>query len=209
LPPFDWVKRLTRPRGVFQPFGYTRPDRYPPLFRAVQTHLAGRAVPRLLSFGCATGEEIAALHRYFPGAALKGIDVNPAAIAAARAAHPDVDFAIASSTDAEPPEHYDAIFCLAVLRHGELGRTRPARCDALLRFADFARLTEGFARCLKTGGLLAIRHSNFRFEDTGAARDFTPLQRAPRLADTPKYGPDDRRLPDAPKEIVLFAKRAG
>jgi trans-aconitate methyltransferase len=209
LPAFDWVKRLTRPRGVFQPFGYTRADRYPPLFRAVQKQLAGRTAPRLLSFGCATGEEIATLRRYCPDAVLKGIDVNPAAIAAARAAHPDVAFAVAASAEAEPSESYDAVFCLAVLRHGELGRTQPARCDALLRFADFARLTGDFARCLKPGGLLAIRHGNFRFEDTAAAHGFTPLLRARRLADTPKYGPDNTRLPDAPKEIVLFAKRAG
>src|SRR6202000_2892071 len=111
------------------------------LFRAAQTHLDGHARLRLLSFGCATGEEIATLRRYFPAAALKGLDINPSAVAAARAAHPGTDFAVAASTAAEPPETYDAIFCLAVLRHGDLGRHRPARCDALIRFADFARVT--------------------------------------------------------------------
>jgi SAM-dependent methyltransferase len=206
LPAFDRVKRLLRPRGIFQPFGFTRADRYPPLFRAARTYLEGREALRLLSFGCATGEEIATLARYFPGALLKGIDINPAAIASARAAHPAAVFAVAGSTEAEPSETYDAIFCLAVLRHGDLGQARPARCDALIRFADFARLTADFVRCLKSGGLLAIRHSNFRFEDTAAASAFTPLLRAPRLAATPKYGPDNARLPDEAHEIVLWRK---
>lgn len=210
MPAFDWVKRLVvhrrHPRGMFQPYGFTVPDRYPPLFRDVQKRLEGRANLRLLSFGCATGEEIATLAGYFPGAALKGVDINPAAIAAARAAHPEAAFAVAGSTEAEPSETYDAVFCLAVLRHGDLGRDRPARCDALIRFAEFARLTADFARCLKPGGLLAIRHSNFRFEDTEASSAFTPLLRAPRLADTPKYGRDNARLPDAAREIVLWRK---
>jgi 2-polyprenyl-3-methyl-5-hydroxy-6-metoxy-1,4-benzoquinol methylase len=205
LPAFDWVKRLARPRGTFQPFGFTRPDRYPPLFRAAQTHLVGRETLRILSFGCATGEEIGTLRRHFPGASLKGIDINPAAIARARTTIA-ADFSVAASTEAEPSESYDAIFCLAVLRHGDLGRGKPARCDALIRFADFEHLTTDFARCLKPGGLLAIRHSNFRFEDTPAAQAFTPLLRAPRLADTPKYGRDDTRLPDDAREIVLWRK---
>ena len=207
MPAFDWVKRLMRPRGVFQPFGYTRADRYPPLFRAAQKHLAGCEDLRLLSFGCATGEELVTMRRYFPGAYLKGLDITPAAIAKARARVPAADFAVAGSTEAEPSESYHAIFCLAVLRHGDLGRLRPARCDALLRFTDFERLTTDFARCLKPGGLLAIRHSNFRFEDTAAAAAFTLLLRAPRFADTPKYGPDNRRLPDEAREIVLWRKR--
>ncbi|HXC54846.1 MAG TPA: class I SAM-dependent methyltransferase [Rhizomicrobium sp.] len=207
---------LRRPGNLFQPYGTTGEDRYPVVFAAARSALAGSAPLRLLSFGCATGEEVATLSRYFPGAFVKGLDINPRSIAACRARFAgvaDCAFAVADTAAGEPAGTYDAVFCMAVLRHGDLAGANAQRCDHLIRFADFERTVADFARCLKVGGLLALRHSNFRFADTAAAASFELLLEAPRLASpasvgTPQYGPDNRRLPDAPLEGVLFRKRA-
>jgi SAM-dependent methyltransferase len=157
-------------RDAFQPFNDTLPDRYPRIFKFVQTELGAGQPLDILSFGCATGEEVFSLRRYFPAARIRGVDINRANVAAARArlaATPDerLSFMVAASTQDEPAAAYDAIFCMAVLRHGSLGRPGITRCDPLLRFDDAARTFADFHRCLKPGGLLILRHSSFRLRD--------------------------------------------
>lgn len=191
--------------GQFQPIGDTALDRYPRCFDFVRARLGAEADLRILSFGCATGEEVFSLARWFDRASIRGLDVNPRAIAAAqRAAPPDraarLSFAVASSADGEPAEFYDAVFAMAVFRHHDLEALAPARCDHLIRFADFQRVVAGLADCLKPGGLLVLRHAHFQFADTSVARRFEPVLRLdldPRSSIGPLYGPDDRLIPDA------------
>jgi 2-polyprenyl-3-methyl-5-hydroxy-6-metoxy-1,4-benzoquinol methylase len=202
--------RLAPPKGLFQPFAKTRLDRYPVTFRFVQRMLGADGRVRLLSFGCSTGEEVLSLRRYFANAAIKGIDINPAHIAVARK-HADADmaFEVASSTAAEPDETYDAIFCMAVLRHGDLARPGVTRCDPLVRFEDFAATVAGFARCLRPGGLLVIRHSNFRLCDAPAGARFDTILQAPLRSarQTPIFGPDNALMPGAAYRDTVFRRR--
>jgi len=168
-----WL-RLLPPTGAFQPFNDTRADRYPKIFGFVQSTLGVTSKIRILSYGCSTGEEVFSLRSYFPRAVIKGIDINAENIAVCRRRlkeKPDaaMSFDSASSTEAEPAAVYDAIFVMAVLRHGSLGLPGVTRCDHLIRFDEFARAVEDFRRCLKPGGLLVIRHSNFRLCDAPAA----------------------------------------
>jgi hypothetical protein len=74
---------------------------------------------------------------------------------------PRIAFATAASTDAEASGGYDAIFCMAVLRHSGLGLPGITRCDPLLRFQDFARAVADFDRCLKHGGLFGYSPQPF------------------------------------------------
>ena len=201
-----------RPKAVFQPFNDTRAERYPVIFGLVQSRLGKDSAVRILSFGCSTGEEVVTLRRYFPHAFIKGIDVNPGNIAVCnRRARLSGDtrlaFETASSTAAEPSAAYDAIFCMAVLRHGAVGAAGVTRCDHLIRFEDFAATVAEFDRCLKPGGLLAIAHSNFRFGDTPTAAAFTPLMSRPPGPNTPLFGPDNARLEPAERVDVVFGKR--
>ena len=205
-------RRLPRPPGVFQIGGDTREDRYPEIFAFVRDGLGAEGPVRLLSFGCSTGEEVFTLRRYFPRAAIDGIDINPYRIRACHArmrGAPDAGlrFMAAGSTAHLPDASYDAIFCLAVLRHGGLASGPPPCCAHLIRFAAFAELVGDFARCLKPGGLLAIAHSNFRFSDAPASAGFEVVLRAgPGRADnaTPLYGPDDRLLPGVGYHDIIF-----
>jgi 2-polyprenyl-3-methyl-5-hydroxy-6-metoxy-1,4-benzoquinol methylase len=201
-------------RGAFQPFNDTQPDRYPVIFKFVADQLGSGRPFDILSFGCATGEEVFSLRRYFPLARIKGLDINPGNIAAARArlaAAPDdgLSFAVAASTADEPAASYDAIFCMAVLRHGRLGEPGVERCDHLLRFEDVARAVGDFHRCLKPGGLLIVRHSNFRLRDIPAGAHFETVLSVPMRGGkkTPIFGPDNRLMPGVEDPEAVFRKR--
>ena len=208
-----WL-RLTRPRGLFQPNNDTKPDRYPEIFRFVQSQLGADREVRMLSYGCSTGDEVFSLRGYFPRAAIKGIDINRLNIASCRqrlrrTSDAGISFAVAGSTTGEPSASHDAIFCMAVLRHGQLGEPGTTRCDHLIKFADFAAAVKDFSRCLKPGGLLVIRHSNFRLCDVPAGADFETILRLelPNPEKLPLFGPDNRLLAGAVYPDTVFRKK--
>jgi SAM-dependent methyltransferase len=216
-PAYRHVLRLNaRPlRQAFQPFNETKADRYPRIFGFVQRALGADSPVHILSFGCSTGEEVFSLRRYFPHALIKGIDVNPGNIAIcrkrrARTGDGRLSFEVAASTAAEAAASYDAIFCMAVLRHGDLGAPGVTRCDHLLRFADFAAAIEDFSRCLKPGGLLVVRHSNFRLCDAPAAADFETVLSLPypKQVRPSIFGPDHRIIEGASYPDAVFRKKA-
>lgn len=211
----EWRLVRIKPDNLFQPFALTSCDRHPRIFSFVRDQLPDSATARILSFGCSTGEEVFSLRHYFPQAEIAGIDINPRSIAVCRkklerCGDSRIRFALAGSADAEPEASYDAVFCMSVLRHGELGASHPETCDHVIRFADFEKTVAGLCRCLKRGGYLIIRGSNFRFSDTASASDFDTVYSVNdrmQRADTPLYGPDNRRLPGTVYNDVIFRKR--
>jgi 2-polyprenyl-3-methyl-5-hydroxy-6-metoxy-1,4-benzoquinol methylase len=206
--------RLKRPPNLFQPFIDTWPDRYPLLFGFARQTLGADAEARVLSFGCSTGEEVFTLRRYLPKTVIKGLDINHRAIAICKAQldrSPDtqITFDVANSTREEKAGTYDAIFCLAVLRHGDLGAFGADHCDDVIRFADFERMVGDFSRCLKIGGLLFVAHSNFRFCDTAVSDSFeVALRTLSPIADpgTPIFDRNNRRLDGAAYGELAFRK---
>lgn len=205
-----WLQ-LRPPPGLFQPSSDTRDDRYPETFAFVLAEIGDGPDRRLLSFGCSTGEEVFSLRRYFTAAILRGLDINAHNIAVCRRRGGDagMSFALAGSAEDEMTESYDAIFAMAVFRHGDLAST-PPRCEPYLRFADFSHHAAILSRRLKPGGLLAIQHANFRFSDTGAAAHFDKIfqgDRLPGSKPTPIYGADGRLLPGSPGDDGVFRKR--
>jgi SAM-dependent methyltransferase len=210
-------RKLRRPLpGEYQPYSYTRADRYPWLFEFAAARLGSRQPLSILSFGCSRGDEVFSLRRYFPGAALRGLDVNPRNIARClarlrTAPSPNTTFAVAANTAGEPTSSFDAIFCLAVLINGDLTTAGAQRCDPVLTFERFDRLIADFARCLKPGGLLILHATNFRFCDTGVARDFdVVLEAGPEhLAPDVIFDRDNRLMlgERARYRAVAFQKR--
>ena len=206
-----------QPHGAFQPYNDTRADRYPQIFGFVQSQLGASSEVKILSYGCSTGEEVFSLRAYFPRAAIKGIDINPGNIAICRRRlkkmrDPALTFETARSTRAEPSASYDAIFAMAVLRHGGLAQPGVTRCDHLIPFAEFAAAVDDFKRCLKPGGVLVIRHSNFRLCDAPAGAAFETLfsvKMPDAQRQVPIFGPDNRLLKgvDYP-DTVFRMKRA-
>ncbi|MFZ0844920.1 MAG: class I SAM-dependent methyltransferase [Pseudolabrys sp.] len=205
-----WL-HLFQPKGAYQPFNTTRLNRYPKTFRFIRSELGAESKVNILSYGCSNGDEVVSLGVYFPFAIIRGIDINPANIELCRqrfVRDTAISFEAASSTAGESANSYDAIFCMAVLRHGDLAQPGITRCDHLIRFDDFALTIEDFRRCLKPGGLLAVQHSNFRVSDTPAARGFeTVLRTAAReAAMTPIFGPDNRLMPGVFYTDIVFRK---
>jgi SAM-dependent methyltransferase len=199
--------------GCFQPYAYTRPNRYPWLFDFAAAQLGVDKPLRLLSFGCSRGDEVFTLQSYFPLATIKGLDVNPDNIAhcerRASGQSAALCFSTAADTRAETTACYDAIFCLAVLCCGDL-TVEQANCSApRLYFSDFERVVADLARCVKPGGLLLLHTTNYRFSDTAASRNFqvvlraNPQQMAPDLL----YGPDNRLLEGERYLAVAFRKQ--
>lgn len=209
---FLWLTRraLRRPMSDrFQPYSYSLPDRYPLVFRFAADELGDGENLRLLSFGCSRGQEVASLRRYFPRAHIKGLDIDRRNIAICRRLNlKNVKFAVASSTEAERAEAYDAVFCLAVLCHGDLriSETPPSNCARLIKFADFDKTVSSFSRCLKIGGLLFVNASNFRFADASVASNFNVVLRAENPDGGPYYDRTNSLLIDTRYHEIGFRK---
>jgi SAM-dependent methyltransferase len=198
---------------MFQAANVTRGNRYPEIFAFVRSQLGADFDGRILSFGCSTGEEVITLRVYFPRAFIKGIDINPGNIATFQrwlARLPDARVAVecAGSTAGEDSSSFDAIFCMAVLRDGALSSSNADDCTRYFPFSRFAGATSDFARCLKPGGLLVIRHSNFRLCDAPAGAGFEAIMREPHKnrRGTPLFGPDNRRMTGVIYEDAVFRK---
>ena len=206
------VERLRRSGTgeLFQPFATTSEDRYPQLFDALAERLAHLPSPRILSFGCSTGEEVSAMRQRMPHARIVGIDLNPRSIGIARRRDPNPlsDYRVASAP--QDPDRFDAVLALAVFRHGLLESERPGDCAARLPFPRFAEGVAKLDAVLEPGGWFALWNAHFRFADAPAAaqyvRDPWSMQDQPPLQLL--YGPDNRRLDGITEDAVLFRKSA-
>lgn len=213
LPGARAIARLEREHAdrLLQPSPFTRFDRHPALFAFVRERLAERSEPHLLSYGCSTGEEPITLARYFPQARIDAVDINPRSLAiarrrAARAGCPGIAFQL-SGEPPSGPACYDAVFCLSVLRHGDLDAHRPASSAALFPFARFEEVVAGLDRRLKPGGLLVIWGSNYRLTDSALAHRYRSLA-VPgiRPQGGAFYGSDERRIDEAGWTRFVFEK---
>lgn len=209
----DHLRLLRPPRGQFQYRSFTGENRYPRVFGFLREQLAEVREPRLLSFGCATGEEVFSLRRYFPDAIIRGVDIDAHNVARCeerrrRIDDPKIQFAQQASVGTTETGCYDAVLCMAVFQHSALKEPRIRSCESYIRFADFKSTLAGIARATKPGGFLAIRHADFRFSDTACSLDFEAVLRIePHGAPHPRFDRNNRRLPDEHDAEVVFRKR--
>lgn len=166
-----------RPHQLYQPGGRTALDRYPELFAALRGSLEGMPQPRILSYGCSTGEEILTLRSYIPSARLAGIEINAHRLNQARRKVRDreVQFWVAGSIDEADAGMFDAITCLSVLHRRETLHNWPADPTPHMSFATFERAVLDLDRHLRPGGILLLDHMSFRFSDTSLAPGYTAL----------------------------------
>lgn len=200
-----------RPGHLLQPEAATGAGRYPEIIAFVGRELAALERPRVLSWGCSTGAELLTLRKALPHAEIIGVDINSRSLAKARRAISG-DGAIRLILSGDPAElageEFDAILCLAVLRHARLEEERPSSCAAILPFAHAERFTERLTALLRPGGLLALWNVHFRLADMAPASRFCPvldLERG-RAANQPLYGPNDRRMGDAVCTAAVYRR---
>ena len=209
------VRKLERhwPDRLLQPYATTGWNRHLPLFNAVRDALADTTQPRLLSFGCSTGEEAFSLSELLPSARITAIDINPRSISIARRTArrigaQRIDFECASVPPVrDAVEPFDAIFCLSVLRHGRLEAEGRESCSDLLPFERAEALLHRLDELLNPGGYLVVWGSNFRLSDSDLADRYTWI---PVPGKKPHrglyYGRDDRRLDVEFTHEFLFRK---
>jgi SAM-dependent methyltransferase len=201
--------------GRWQAYCHTLPDRYPWLFEFARANIEDSPGTRILSFGCSSGEEVFTLRKYFPAAAIKGIDIERHNIsrceARARVENATaMTFSVAANTQSEPAACYDAIFCVAVLCLGDLTVSGEQCSEPYLYFRDFERMVTDFARCLRPGGILFLLTTNFRFCDTAVSQDFDLVLEADlaQLAPDVLFDSNNRLLPGARYRPAGFRKRS-
>ena len=194
---------------------FTLPDRYPDLFGYLRQYLGSRPRPKLLSFGCSTGEEVDTLGRYLPQADILGADINHWCIGQARqrwGAQPRYAFMHSCSAAFEQATDFDAICCLAVFQHPH-NRHNPARTTSAWPFAQFEAQLHLLDQKLKPGGLLLIDQCDFNFLDVAPAlrARYRPAPWPGNLTrrDRPLFNRNDQKM--APQHVAfrVFIKNEG
>lgn len=167
-------------RHHHQIYTYTAIDRYPDLFTETAKYfqVQNNPAPKILSFGCSTGEEVFTLGNYMPSATIIGIDINQWCVNQCRKKnnHPKHFFYNRNSGEFENSKDFDAIFCMAVLQRTE-NRTSVNNSVATgYTFSKFESEVMVLHKKLKAGGLFIIDEADFSFLDTRCADNYEPLQ---------------------------------
>lgn len=71
----------------------------------------------LLDIGCAMGDGLELLKKYFPLAKFSGADLSPLGIAKAKAKTKDIDYFVLDIVTGNPPKKYDFISLFHILEH--------------------------------------------------------------------------------------------
>lgn len=203
--------RLRFGAQVHQDISLSFHDRYPRLFTAARALLADRPAPRILSYGCAAGEEVTSLRGYFPDAMLVGAEINPVLLRACRRLPPDANRVFIASRHDLIAAHgpYDAIFAMAVFtRRPEEVRERDLRdISSHYPFALFARDLRQLASNLAPGGLLIVEHAQYRVEDALHDLPFSAIGGLGEwLAKGPRFAPNGIRIEPQPVIARIFRR---
>lgn len=149
--------------------------RHPCIFSKVRDILiekAERRRPRVLSFGCSTGEEVRSLRQV--GAQQKwvvhGLEVKADLVQQAQLADPTGLYA--SSPLDLCRESYDAVFCMSVLCRFP---------DGTFTFSEFEKAADVVSAFVAPGGILIIYNAQYRFMDSQAGKNFEPLVEESKL----------------------------
>ncbi len=203
--------RLFRPGELHQSTGLTWADRYPAIFSVCRDYFAGRADLRILSYGCATGEEVLSLRRYFPTAFIVGVEINAYSLAVARRRVVDERVLLLDSDPARIGEAgpFDAIFCMAVLQRTPM-RVAEQGVQDLSRIYPFEKFDAKISELdawLKKGGLLVVHHAQYSLADAAAGRKYQPLESAKLIRDTgPKFDRRSLRVGNTKGSSSVFVK---
>lgn len=209
----EFFTRLRFPDRVHQDVSLSWIDRYPRLFSSARTLLADRPAPRILSFGCAAGEELVSLRAYFPSAQLIGAEINPALRRACAKLSPDSARQVIASRPEIIAAHgpYDAIFCMAVFtRRPHTVESQATRdLSAHYPFALFANDLRQLAAQLAPGGLLIVEHALYLAEDALAEMPVTPVrEHGDWLAKGPRFDPTGHLIEPQPEIFRIFRRTA-
>lgn len=174
------IKKLYRKQfqGQHQLTSSTKINRYPEIFEDTKQYFEEQKVnPKILSYGCSTGEECFSLVSYFPKAKVKGLDINKVNLKIARQknAHNNIEYIFSNAKNLKQQKPVDLIFCMSVLCRWEDTKDKANSSD-IYPFSKFESTLMELDEVLEKGGLLVIYNSNYRFSDTGLYSRYKPLK---------------------------------
>lgn len=196
----------------YQRSPYTKYNRYPLLFAQCKKYLSTVPHPQILSFGCATGEEVFTLSELMPCAIVTGVDINDWCIKQClkKNTNDNCRFYNRDSAAFEQAAGFDALFCMAVFQRTE-NRTKK-RDEAIkgFSFTDFEREVSLLHSKLKPGGLFIIDHADFSFADTACAHLYQPLEFENNrvLRKRPRFNRENKKIAEVQENYRVFVKTA-
>jgi SAM-dependent methyltransferase len=167
----QWIQ--SHRRGVHQLSHHTKEDRYPAIFDAACGCLRSEGA-EVLSFGCSTGEEPAALAERLPTARIVGADMSSYVLKRARRRYSqqtNISFVNAAKSRLNEMGPFDAIFAMSVLCRKPATESVP-NCSEIYPFERFEEACSSLDALLRPGGYLVLYNTNYRFTDTVTATGY-------------------------------------
>ncbi len=194
-------------RGQLQHSQRTAPDRYPEIFEFVSNLIRESAneVPRILSFGCSTGEEPLTFRRkYFKNAEIYGVDISSKALTLARrkSIKSKANLKFCAPSEMHELGEFDAIFAMSVLCRWPATKDQN-EIKEIFSFREFESGLSMIVKHIKVGGYLTIYNSNYRFEDSQFFTDFQKVDFNPPAQFVTMFNKGGQQL-QTPSNSVIF-----
>lgn len=185
----DEQKEELANRKQVQPSHGTQMNRYPEQYSFLKELVAQNQTQddkKILSFGCATGEETLTLaQQYFEEPSIKVFGVDVADVAVAEATKkaqlaPEGKITILDGREVSPKDYgpFDAVlgnsvFCIYGKR--DVPYKNITYVMETFPFSDFESMLDDIDSYLKVGGVLTVFNSNYNFMDTHLAERYEPI----------------------------------
>lgn len=161
------LRRTVGKTLLLQTFHNTGINRYPEIFDFIQRECPTPS--RILSFGCASGEELLTLESRFPNADLFGVDLSADILAKAAQLVPSASLARNVSNFSG---EFHVVFAMAVLC-----RWPEPHPDGRLPYEDFESTVRLLADRVAVGGHLVIANASYNAGGILEALHFVPIGR--------------------------------
>ncbi|MBQ9762302.1 MAG: methyltransferase domain-containing protein [Oscillospiraceae bacterium] len=173
-----YYNKMFNSKNIHQTTSSTCLDRYPEIFAAARDYFLDKKPPRILSFGCSTGEEVVTLCRYFPNSEIVGAEINQNSLRICRSLTlgDRVRFIESTPENIAAQGPYDLIFCMAVLQRtpGTIQDKQIRDLKKIYPFEKFQQKVEELDGLLNKNGLLVIHMSQYDLPDTDLAPRYHP-----------------------------------
>jgi len=203
----EQVSRIKYSNEIIQVSTYTKENRYPVLFKQIALELKDIENPKILSFGCSTGEEVFSLKKIIPNADIVGVDINRWCIKKANRKNSDCNFFHANNKAWEKKNYYDCILALAIFQksiHREPGQK--VTTD-LFRFSTFEKNVTELSQLLKIDGLFILDNSDYQFSDLAIFRQqFKAGPDVPIKQNRPTFNKFNNRISNISISKRIFRK---
>lgn len=209
-----FLMKLFKSNRVHQTTPATGFNRFPVIFTACKNYFEGKKDLKILSFGCATGEEVITLKHYFPDATIVGAEINQCSLAICQKRKLDDKMIFIDSTDENIRNNgpYDAIFCMAVFQRTPQLITEKGikNLKRIYPFEKFDRQIRVLDRCVKKDGLMVVHFSQYDFMDTEVASKYVVYENYNQDSysyNSAIFDKNSQRLTEGTRRYSIFIKK--